>query len=410
MAVSGPDQSPCGYVQGMSADSAREVGERIAARRRARRLTQTQLASAAHVSYATVRSVERGARRPSDDVLEALASALDVDPAQLRTGYTGTERRVHQALPQLSAVIAGYEFRQGPPTRHPDEIADQVSTAEEWRLAAQYGRIGTDIPSLLQDTIRYVHAAPAGAQADAARMLASAARTADAIAFKYGAHDLSARLIDLMRWGADRADDPLVRAAAAYVQTETFFAARAHVVGLAALERAVDAAPAPTSRLRAAARGALHMRAAVIAGRAGNADAADTHLALARGLGAKVGREDTYLGTTFGPDSVRIHEVSVAVSLGRDHIDRALKVATEWKPPARLPAERRSGFYIELARAQEWAGLPSHAFESLKVARAAAPQHTREHPWAREVAASLRRFHRADAESLTHFAEWIGAV
>ncbi|MGW8882903.1 transcriptional regulator, partial [Streptomyces mirabilis] len=117
-----------------------------------------------------------------------------------------------------------------------------------------------------------------------------------------------------------------------------------------------------------------------------------------------------YLGTVFGPDSVRIHEVSVAVSLGRDHVDRALRVATEWKPPADLPAERRSGFYIELARAQEWAGLPADAFESLKVARAAAPQHTREHPWAREVASRLRRFHRADAESLSHFAHWIGAV
>ncbi|MGW2110423.1 helix-turn-helix domain-containing protein [Streptomyces sp. NPDC001948] len=60
----------------MPADSPREVGERIATRRRARRLTQTGLATASHVSYATIRSVERGARRPSDDALEAIAAAL----------------------------------------------------------------------------------------------------------------------------------------------------------------------------------------------------------------------------------------------------------------------------------------------------------------------------------------------
>ncbi|MEV6332238.1 helix-turn-helix transcriptional regulator [Streptomyces sp. NPDC051909] len=394
----------------MAADSPREVGERIAARRRARRLTQVQLANAARVSYATVRAVERGARQPSDDVLEALAAALGIDAARLRIGYRGTERRVHAALPELSAVLAGYEIPQGPPTAGPGELAAAVKTAADWRLGAQYGRIASVIPGVLADAIRYVHTEPAAEQPDAARMLASAARTGDAIAYKYGAHDLSARLIDLMRWAADRSADPLVTASAAYVRTELFFSARAHAVGLAALEQAIDAAPAPTSRLKAAARGALHMRAAVIAGRAENVAAADTHLDHARALAALVGREGTYLGTSFGPDSVRIHEVSLAVSLGPRHVERALQAAGQWKPPGSLPAERRSGYYIELARAQDWAGLPGDAFESLKVARAAAPQHTREHPWAREVAAGLRRHYRADAELLTHFAQWIGAV
>ncbi|MEV5678842.1 helix-turn-helix transcriptional regulator [Streptomyces sp. NPDC052179] len=394
----------------MPADSLREVGERIAARRRARRLTQTGLATAAHVSYATIRAVERGARRPSDDVLEAVAAALEVDATQLRTGYVGTERRVHHALPALSQVIAGYDIPQGPPTRSADELAEAISAAVAWRLGAQYGQIAEAIPALLGDAIRYVHTARGAAHQEAARMLVAAARTADAVAFKFGAHDLSARLIDLMRWAADRTADPLVQAVAAYVRTEVFFAARAYPLGLAALEQAVDVAPAPTNRAASAARGALHMRAAVVAGRAGDASTADTHLRHARELGDQVNPEGTYLGTTFGPDSVRIHEVSVAVSLGPEHVDRALCLATEWMPPASLPAERRSGFYIELARAQEWAGLHTHAFESLKVARAAAPQHTREHPWARDVAAALRRYHRSDAESLSHFAHWIGAV
>ncbi|AAR29744.1 transcriptional regulator [Streptomyces phage VWB] len=391
-------------------DSPRELGARIAARRRARRLSQPELAAVAHVSLSMLRAIERGARSPSDATLEALADALDVDGTQLRTGYLGTERRVHSALPELSAVIAGYDIPQGSPTRHPDELADAVGTAVQWRLGAKYGRIAAIIPSVLADTIRYVHTAPASEHAAAARLLASAARTADAIAYKYGANDLSARLIDVLRWAAARSADPLVEATAAYVRTETFFAARAHAVGLAALEQAIERTPAPTSRTEAAARGALHMRAAVIAGRAGDIGAADTHIDNARGLADQVGREGTYLGTAFGPDSVRAHEVSLAVSLGPEHVDRALAVATAWKPPTSMPAERRSGVYIELARAQDWAGLHRDAFESLRVARAAAPQHTREHPWAREVATGLRRQARSDAESLTHFAEWIGAV
>ncbi|MFJ9142125.1 helix-turn-helix domain-containing protein [Streptomyces griseus] len=394
----------------MSSDSPQEIGRRIAACRRARRYTQTALAAASHVSYAMVRAIERGARRPSDEVLEAIADALGVDVTRLRADYVGTERRVHRALPALSEAIVGYDLALGAPARRPEELADEITTAVGWRLAAQYGRIAAVIPGLLADAIRYVHTALGTEHKNAARMLASAARTADAVAFKHGAHDLSARLIDLMRWAADRAEDPLVQAAASYVRAETFFAARAHAAGLVALEQAIEAAPPPDGRTQAAARGALHMRAAVLAGRAQNAAGAETHLGHARQLSRQVGGEGCYLGTAFGPESVRIHEVSVAVSLGPDHVDRALRAAEAWDPGIDLPAERRSGFYIELARAQDWAGRPVEAFNSLRMARAAAPQHTREHPWTREVARSLRRFHRSDAESLTHFAHWAGAV
>ncbi|WP_324607498.1 hypothetical protein [Streptomyces sp. NRRL B-1347] len=212
-----------------------------------------------------------------------------------------------------------------------------------------------------------------------------------------------------MRWAARRSEDPLVEASTAYVRTETFFAARAYAPGLLALEQAIDASPSPSSPEEQAVRGALHMRAAVIAGRAQDADAADTHFEEARRIGDAV-PEDQYQGTAFGPDSVRIHEVSVAVSLGSDHVGRALDVASEWTPPDDLPAERQSSFWIELSRAQLWAGLTDDAWESLQVARLVAPQHTRGPPWARETAATLRRLRRADAEDLTAFSEWIGAV
>ncbi|GHE68600.1 hypothetical protein GCM10017771_92390 [Streptomyces capitiformicae] len=236
-----------------------------------------------------------------------------------------------------------------------------------------------------------------------------AASSADAVAYKFGARDLSARLVDLMRWAAPAAGDPLLSASVAYVRTETFFAARAHGPGLRALEQALDAAPAPVAAPSIAVKGALHMRAAVIAGRARDASAAATHLDEARALADRV-PEGVYYGTAFGPDSVRIHEVSVAVSLGDEHVGRALGIASEWSPPNGLPAERRSGFYIELARAQLWSGLADDAFESLTVARRIAPQHTREHSWVREDAATIRRLKRADSESLTNFAEWCSAI
>jgi transcriptional regulator with XRE-family HTH domain len=393
----------------MPAPTTLEVGRRVATIRRARRMTQADLARAAFVSLPTIKAIERGARSPSDDTLDSIAAALTVDPSRIVTGSTRTDSRVHASIPAISAAIAAYDIPTDAPPRPLHELSEAVTQLAEWRLGAQYARIAERAPQLLTQSLAALHHGTGADRLRAAQLLAATARSADAVAYKFGHRDLSARLVDLMRWAADQTEDRIAQATAAYVRTETFFAARAHAQGLAALERAIDACPSPVGRDTTAARGALHMRAAVIAGRADDSDAAEHHLAEARRLGDTL-PEDSYDGTQFGPDSVRAHEVSVAVSLGRDHLQAALGVADEWTPPDSMPAERRSGFWIELARAQVWAGRPDDAFESLKVARFIAPQHTREHPWAREAAATIRRLKRADAESLTAFTEWIGAV
>lgn len=386
------------------------VGKRIAYYRSIHRprLTQQRLADAACVSLGTIRKIERGERGVSTDTIEAIAAALRVDPSRLLADRQQASTRVHDAMPALSASIAAYDVPDDGPVRPISQLRTAVAEAAEWRLAAQYVQIAHRIPDLLAELSR-AHQNAVDGRPELAGLLVSAYRSADAVAYKFGARDLSARLIDLMRWAAPAADDRLVSAAVAYVRTETFFAARAHAPGLRALEQAVDAAPQPDTVPAAAACGALHMRAAVIAGRAGDVGAAQTHLDEARKLSGLV-PEGIYQGTAFGRDSVRIHEVSVAVGLGAEHVHGALSVAQEWRPPTSLPAERRSGFYIDLARAQLWSGLADDAFESLKVARGIAPQHTREHPWVREDAAKLRRLKRGSAESLTAFAEWCHAT
>lgn len=387
---------------------ASHLGQRIATARRTRRMSQDDLARAAHVSLSMLRKVEQGARVPGDDTLEAIAGALGMDPGRLLPGHTQSGSRMRDALPSISAAIAAYDIDLGTPAPPLAQLRAQVDEAMAYRLASQYSRLAAIAPALLTDAVAALHASQGSARQGAARLLASAARSADAVAYKAGGRDLSARLIDLMRWAAAQAEDPLLDAVCGYVRAETFFAAHAHAAGLRALENAIDAAPAGGTTATAA-RGALHMRAAVLAARDGNADAATMHIGEARALGDTV-TEGIYQGTAFGPESVRIHQVSLGVGLGGDHIATALSIAREWKPSSDLPAERRSGFYIELAVGQLAAGRADDAFESLKVARTIAPQHTREHPWARETAGTLRRLKRADADSLTSYAEWIGAV
>ncbi|MYX67326.1 MULTISPECIES: helix-turn-helix domain-containing protein [unclassified Streptomyces] len=394
----------------MPATSPGPVGRRIAYYRSVARpkMTQQQLADRAGVALGTIRKIERGERGVTDSTLDAIACALGVDPSRLVADREHVSTRIRDALPALSAVIATYDMPDDGPVRPLPELRAAVAQATVWRLSAQYLQIARTIPDLLAELARAAAASSPATAQEVAGLLVAAYRAADAVAYKYQARDLSARLIELMRWAVPNARDPLLAATVGYVRTEVYFAARAHAAGLRALEQAIDACPPPVEAEAVAARGALHMRAAVIAGRADQGDAAEAHLTEARRLGDRA-REGVYQGTAFGPDSVRIHEVSVAVSLGNEHVQRAFDVAREWKPPAGLPAERRSGFYIELARAQLWGGLADDAFESLKVARRIAPQHTREHPWVREDASTLRRLKRADAESLTSFAEWCHA-
>ena len=392
----------------MAADPRHGVGANIAAARRAAGWTQRALADASRVSYGMVRAVERGGRLPGEDVLDALAGALGVAPDRLLGNRGASDSRVHEWVPSISRSLADYDAPEEGPVRSLAELAVAVDETVRWRLSAQYLRLARRMPTLLDELTRALYTAAGEQRAEVARLLA-ASRAADAVAFKFGYPDLSARLIELMRWAAPCASDPLVDATVAYVRTETFFAARAHTAGLRALEAALDAAPPPCTPDQKAARGALHMRAAVVAGRARQTEGATCHLDEARRLGDEV-PEGVYGGTAFGPSSVRIHEVAVAVGLGDEHVHRVRDVTRAWAPPRDMPAERHSGFYIEVARAQLWEGRVDDAYESLKAARRLAPQHTREHPWVREDIVKVRRLKRGAGEDLTRFMTWCNAL
>lgn len=220
------------------------AGRRIAYYRSVMRpkMTQQQLADTACVALGTIRKIERGERGVTDATLQAIADALGVDPGRLRTDRSAVNTRVHDALPALSAAIATYDVPEDGPVRPLHDLRTAVADAARWRVAAQYTRIVRALPDLLTELARAYHTAPA----ELAGLLVKAYRSADAVAYKFGAQDLSARLVELMRWAASEADDPTLTASVAYVRTETFFAARAHTAGLRALERALDAAPTPT--------------------------------------------------------------------------------------------------------------------------------------------------------------------
>ena len=70
-----------------------ETGERIAALRKAKEWSQSELGEKIGLTQATVSEIERGVKRGSVESLEAIADALDTDIGYLLTGRESNGRR-----------------------------------------------------------------------------------------------------------------------------------------------------------------------------------------------------------------------------------------------------------------------------------------------------------------------------
>ncbi|WP_035462118.1 helix-turn-helix domain-containing protein [Alicyclobacillus macrosporangiidus] len=95
------------------------TGSRIAQLRRARGLTQAQLASAAGVSASTIAMYETGRRTPDPEQLDKLAAALGVPPDQLKSGPAGFEEAAE--VPAPAAPVAAEPGRNSPSQEGPAE-------------------------------------------------------------------------------------------------------------------------------------------------------------------------------------------------------------------------------------------------------------------------------------------------
>jgi transcriptional regulator with XRE-family HTH domain len=418
----------------------------LAAAREAAGYTQEGLAFVLKIERTTVGRWERGVQSPQPWQRPGLAHALQVSLDALDDLLRRTARRprwtaapvttqalvpieteqtvlaptsdscesepaaeidvVRAAIPRLRRALDRLDLPDDGPTRPPGDLSGEIIRASDDRLQSRYRALALRLPELIAELARAGQLGNSADRRHTNTLLTLALRAADGVAFKFGYLDLSARLIDLMRSAAERAEDPLLLAAVAYVRTETFFGSGDLDAAARALELAADRVPAVhASAMSSAAFGALHMRAAVVAGRASKSDRAADHLREARRAAAVV-PEGVYQGTAFGPASLRIHELAVAVEL-RDplSIDRA----AAWRPPAALPAERRSHYFIDLGRAQLALGRHEDAYLCLQAAREAAPEHTRAHPQVRQSLAKLLRTHTAPSSGLLDLAAWARA-
>ncbi|WP_165960467.1 helix-turn-helix domain-containing protein [Actinocrispum wychmicini] len=403
---------------------ARLAGE-IRRLRKAAGLSQSKLAADLGYTRQYVSRAERSGRPlPSADLVKALDLALAAggellrlrEQAQLeqraRRHATGADvevgqvdhgEEIHAGIQRLRRVLDARDLYQGGFTR-PAHVLDQaVVQLTEARLQARYVQIARTAPELIAEILQ----AQAEGQQNLSRALTLAYRAADGLAFKYGYTDLSARLIELMRGTAEESGDELLIGTVSYVRTETFFATDDLETARCSLTQALDRIPtkALVTAPGSAVNGSLHMRAAVVAARLGESDSARDHLVDAKSM-ADQAPEGVYYGTAFGPDSVRIHEVAVHIDLG--DAPTALERTGVWQPPQQLPAERRSHYFIDRARAQAQVGLYGDAYDGLRTARQIAPQQVRHHPHVRQSLAALMRTRLGRDADVRNFAGWAG--
>ena len=379
--------------------------ERLARQRRAMGMTQEQLAAVVGMGTdrSTVYRWERGEVTPPARKQPRLARALGVSSTQLIDLLASQSRRVGgnrsrngaggaaqdapsdvvaAQIPVMRRVLDSRDLPAEGRTRPFDELRVAVLSVLNKRLRSEYAALATEVPPLLAELYRAASDCPSDQRRQYARLLVQGYRAADALADKYGYYDLSARIIELLQGEASRTEDELVEASGSYVRGETFFASGDLSTGRDMLERAADRMNVAGSGTAAATYGTLHMRAAVLAARAGQAVQAREHIEEAQQVAQGV-NEGVHLGTVFGATSVRIHRLSLAVELG--DISAALRAAAGWQPPTSLPGERRSHFYIDLARAYHLADRPQQTLDALYTARSIAPEHVRSHQQVHDI-------------------------
>lgn len=283
---------------------------------------------------------------------------------------------VHADIPHLRRVLDARDLPDDGPVRPLNELVLAVRTVVVQRMQSDYAALATEVLELLPELHRAILAASPGRRPQYAALLARVYRAADAIADKFRYFDLSARIIDLLKDAALKSEDDLLLGSAAYVRGEIFFASEDLDTGRRMLSAAADSIRVGASETAAATYGTLHMRAAVMAARAGSALRARDHIEEAQQAARQV-NEGVHMGTAFGAASVRIHRLSLAVEIG--DVGAALRLASGWAPPTTMPAERRSHFYIDLGRAFHLADQPGRVLSAFGAARRIAPEHIREH-------------------------------
>ncbi|MFI7317553.1 helix-turn-helix domain-containing protein [Streptomyces venezuelae] len=394
-------------------DSASDrIGRRIAEARKARGLTQLQLAHRIPCSKSLIAQVERGHKPATPSLTAGAARALGVRLEQL-TGQPyedGHRSRVHATVPDIQMSMLSWDLPDDDlPVRPFNELAADVASASALGRKARYAQLGSLLPPLLDELSTACHATEGNERERLFGLLGEAYSGVTAIAYAVGLFDLRSQAMDRVRWAAQESADPLRISRTQWQRSTLFLQAAAYERGVRLLDRVrhdlgedISLMDPPTLSVH----GAVHLRSAMFAARLGNAPTAHAHLDAAAEAARRLGRDANHYGMEFGPTNVAMHRLGVAVEMydGPEVVRRTCRT----RLPATVAPVRAGRWYIDAAKGWLDYGNRERALAALQAARRASPEQTRNHPQVREVAQTLVQLERYGNESLSGFVSWLG--
>ena len=376
------------------------LGERIAAYRKRRGLSQATLAGFVGRSESWLSQVERGIR-PVDrlSVMLDLAQVLKVDvETLLGRPWEYAPNGQHDLDDDLAAVrrhLARYDELLGPTGRTTAtlaEIRDQVAAGHETYQAARYRVALAQLPAVLGavDPLRH---GPSGAdRRERLFVYVTGYVLAAKLLTKLGAADLALVAADRSAMASLDTDSFTAQGMAAYQVVCALLRAdrmdEAEELAVSMAGRATDEARAGDPEVVSVA-GALWLIAAVIAARRAERFAALDRLDHAGRLAAALGEDGNYAWTAFGPTNVAIHRVSVAAELGdaAEALEVASRLDTEHLPPGLT--SRRAQMHLDLAWAHAQRRRDADSTLHLLEAERSAPEVLRFNAVVRELIREL---------------------
>lgn len=345
-------------------------------------------------------------------MVAAIARALSVNVTDITEqpygAWNASPESDQAAVPAVrQALVEGEDPDLDVPARSLAELRADVARLKEWDRRTEHAEVIRALPDLLRHLHRAHRDLQTAERPVAAELLASTYCFAVIGLYRLGHLDLAHLADERARRLADRGSDPLRAATAEWHHALILLCDGSYRAGLRAIARGEEiAAESSGGEASQAVRGALHLRASILAARMTDTDLADAHLADAQALAAPSQEAANYYGTKFSLTNVEIHRVAVPVEMadGTTAVTRASKI----KLPTDTAPSRSGHYWIDLSRGWLLHGDRRRALESPNIARGIAPQLTRYHPQVHETVQSLAINDSRMTVSLARFAAWCG--
>lgn len=288
---------------------------------------------------------------------------------------------------QLSPLISVIE-KEGvaPRLDHLRRDVDEVMSAYQ---ASRYGQLLRRIPELLTQAQLAAAEYSGGEQRAADRMLALASQSAAMILTKLGQGDLAWVASQRGLAAAVRSEDPAVIGSLLRSVVHSLLSDGRIDDARDMTRRAADYLHSildTTEPRIVSVYGTLLLPGAIAAARSNDRSTANEYLSEAGDMARLVGKDTNYLWTAFGPTNVKIHQITIAMSLGDAQIALDLIPHIDARG---LPAERRVRHALEVANAYHARNRIDEAVRELLTAERLAPEQVHEHVMSKQLVLRL---------------------